>query len=470
MDTNTSVVTMPGPPLIGPMYRMLVDPLGLLTAARDKGPVVSLGKLRGRAVYMLSDPDRIGELFRDPTKSFRMTRDGDVLRALLGESVFTLEGERWRKRRRDVTPAYHGSAFSHLAHSTHGPIAAAQARIEVAARRGVTIELKPLLENLVENMIVRVMFGVERDLRIDDLRQAFHVSLRYRQRMRWAPLRLPSWVPDPGRKKFERALARLNAAMRGIIADREQAVASSGCTHDDLLSLLLGVGRYGEGKSFASEAVLCELKTAFSIGYVTTSSALTWVMTMLSMHPDVADEICQETCAVAGPDGQIRYEHLRKLERLDRAIKESLRLYPPGWIVTRRATRDTHLGDVAIPQGSVVLASQFATHRDPRWWPEPERFDPSRFSPEQTAERHRYVYFPFGSGPRFCIGQGLATMEIMMAVASLCRRFRFRRAVGERVVLEPLSTLTQRGMMQTHVELREAQPGTGWRPSAERAS
>jgi cytochrome P450 len=194
-----------------------------------------------------------------------------------------------------------------------------------------------------------------------------------------------------------------------------------------------------------------EAVTIFLAGHETTANALTWTWYLLSQNPEAEARLHAEVDALGGPPG---LADLPKLAWTERVFAESMRLYPPAWIIGRRAMTDYEVGGYIIPRDSIVVCSQWVTHRDPRFFPDPERFDPERFRPEAKEARPKFSYFPFGGGPRVCIGEGFAWMEGVLLLASIARRWRMRLSPGHRVVPAPSITLRPRHGMRMSIESR----------------
>jgi cytochrome P450 len=204
-----------------------------------------------------------------------------------------------------------------------------------------------------------------------------------------------------------------------------------------------------------------ELLTLFLAGHETTSNALTWTFYLLAQHPDAEARLHAELDAVLGPPGAGRApvpDDVPALPYTRQVLAESMRLFPPAWVIGRRATEAFEIGGYAVPARTVVLTSQWVVHRDPRWFADPLRFDPARWAPEAAAARHRFSYFPFGAGTRVCIGEQFAWTEGVLVLAAVARRWRLRLAAGEleRVRPEPIVTLRPRGGVRMRVEARGA--------------
>jgi cytochrome P450 len=241
------------------------------------------------------------------------------------------------------------------------------------------------------------------------------------------------------------ARVRLDAMMYRMIAERRSTARDRG----DLLSMLLLAQDEDDGSVMTDRQVRDEAMTIFLAGHETTANALTWTWYLLSQSPDVEARLHAEVAQVL--KGRLpTVADIQSLPLVDRVVTESMRLYPPAWIVGRRALEPYPIGEYVAPARSILLMSQWVMHRDPRWFPDPERFDPDRWTPAFKEALPKFAYFPFGGGPRQCIGEGFAWMELVLVVATLAQRWRLLLVPGHPVAPQPLVTLrTKHGMRMT---------------------
>jgi cytochrome P450 len=259
-------------------------------------------------------------------------------------------------------------------------------------------------------------------------------------------------LPLPSNRRFEQARTRLDATVYRMIAERRRCGEDRG----DLLSMLLSArDEEGDGTGMSDLQLRDELMTLFLAGHETTANALTWTFYLLAQNPEQEARLYAELDEVLGAEPPSPEDAVR-LPFVERVFAESMRLYPPAWGIGRRTLEEVILGGYAIPEGSHVATSPWVTHRDPRFWPDPLRFDPDRFLPEAKAARPKFAYFPFGGGARVCIGESFAWMEGILIVAALAQRWRFRLAPGPAVAPQPLITLRPRHGIRMVPELRAA--------------
>jgi cytochrome P450 len=264
---------------------------------------------------------------------------------------------------------------------------------------------------------------------------------------------LPNWAPTASNRAMKDAVAKLDAIIQRFIDDRR----ASGEDKGDLLSMLLMARDEDTDGVMTDKQVRDEAMTLFGAGHETTAHALSWTWYALSQHPDAEARLHAELAEVLGGRAPT-LEDLPRLKYTEQVVKEAMRLYPPAWTTTREAIADIELGGYPIRKGEVVVLPIYTIHRDPRYFPDPERFDPDRFSPEREKDIPKYAYLPFGGGPRVCIGNAFALMEARLIVATMAQRFSFSVAPGQ--IIEPQRMFTLRpknGMrMIAHARMNEA--------------
>jgi cytochrome P450 len=286
----------------------------------------------------------------------------------------------------------------------------------------------------------------------DDVGGALTMVMRDSHARRRALVHVPATWPTPHNQRLRAARAQLDATVYRIIAERRQ----SGEDRGDLLSVLLRTRDQDVGGFMTDQQVRDEAMTLFLAGHETTANALTWTWYLLAQHPDVEARLHAEVDALG--HGLPTAADLPRLAYTRMVLAESMRLYPPAWGMGRRALADVQIGGYTIPAGSLVLVSPYVTQRDARFFPDPGRFDPERWTTEAQAARPRFAYFPFGGGARQCIGEQFAWTEGILALATISRRWRLRLVPGHPVALHPLITLRPRHGMRMTVHERRVIP------------
>jgi len=405
--------------------------------------------------YIFYHPEQVHEVLVTKAKHFiRMPRVMGIMSQWNGKSLLISEGETWRKQRRMSTPAFSPRRFGGYAAAMVEQIEGQGNEWESQLSRGpLELDIDQAMIELTMRIIARTIFGADLGDRTKAIAEAVKIISEIGTYELGSMFTLPDWIPWPGRLDKWGSVKLLDETIRGFIKERR----ASGEDRGDLLSMLLKVvDEEGDGTGMTDEQVRDESMTFFLAGHDTTASGLTWVWYNLAQHPEIAERVCEEVKRVVG-DRRVTYDDLEQLPFTEQCVKESLRIYPPAYAVFMRETIDeVEIGGYKIPPQSLVHLLQFVTHRDPRWFPEPERFDPDRFGPERAAQIPPYAFYPFGGGPRVCIGQSFAMTEMILAVATHIRRFRFSLAPGQgKVELVPHLSLRPKGGLRLRIEGRK---------------
>jgi len=448
---------VPGPTARFPGQLLLAfrrDPLGLLQRmAREYGDV-SLVRLGNRRVYLLNHPDLIKDLLVTEHRRFHKGRGLELAKHLLGDGLLTSEGEFHRRQRRLVQPAFHQQRTALYATAMVEHAERTSQRWAELARTSTppVVDIHQEMMRLTLGIVGKTLFGTEVEDQAQEIGQAIATSMELFRSFTTLPFApLLEHLPLPSTWRFLKARARLDATIYRLIQARRSTAEDRG----DLLSMLL-LAQDDEGSgSMSDRQVRDEAMTLFLAGHETTANALTWTWYLLSQHPNVETRLHQELDQVLG-DRRAAVEDMPRLPYTWRILAEAMRLYPPAWVIGRRAIEDYEVANYRILKGSILLASQWVTHRDPRFFPDPDRFDPDRWTDQARAARPRFTYFPFGAGPRICLGEQFAWLEGVLVLATLARRWRPRLLPGHSVVLQPSITLRPREGMKMVLESSSA--------------
>jgi cytochrome P450 len=336
-----------------------------------------------------------------------------------GSGLLTSEGELWRRQRRLVQPLFTRRQIAAYAELMAEEAAAVAGRWDRATRNGWSVDANAEMVGLALRVVGRAIFGDDVARAGAVLDSAFPVLNRHTFRRAMSPLAPPASWPTPDNRRAARARRALYEVVDELIAHRQRA----GADGEDLLSRLLLARDPDTGEAMDLQQVRDEALIFLLAGHETTSTALTFTLHLLGRHPSEQQLVLDELDAVL--DGRPpTLDDAPALERTAMAIKEAMRLYPPAYALGRLSVTENEVGGYSIPAGAYVVVSQFATHRHPQFWDDAEAFDPARFTPEREGARHSHAYFPFGGGPRACIGSHFAMLEATMAVALLLQRFR----------------------------------------------
>ena len=445
----TRAALPPGPkgrPVIGSLLDFRSDPANfLLKCAREYGDVVRF-KLGPQPLFLVNDPEIIKDVLVTNNKNFVKSRGLELAKEFLGEGLLTSEGDFHLRQRRLAQPAFHRQRV----------FAYAEAMVDYSTRAcepwhdGETRDIAQEMMSLTMAVVGKTLFDADVIEEAKEIGEALTEMVHFFERITTPFPKLMSKLPLPSNYRFRRAKERLDATIYRIINERRASEQDRG----DLLSmLLLAQDDEGDGGRMTDLQLRDEAMTIFLAGHETTANALTWTWYLLSQNPEAEARMHEEIDLLL--EGRLpTAEDVPRLVYTTRVFSESMRMYPPAWTVGRRALKQYSMGEYVAPANSIILMSQFVTHHDPRFYPEPFKFDPERWLPEAQAARPKFSYFPFGGGPRLCIGEQFAGMEGVLILATIARQWRMRLASDQVVVPEPLITLRPKYGMRMMLERR----------------
>lgn len=436
-----------GVPVLGVLHRFARDPLHyLLNAALRYGPVVRLD-LASRHTYLVSHPDAVKYVLQDNNRNY--SKGYDQAKPLMGEGLVTSEGEFWRSQRRLIQPSFSRQQIAAYASYMVEATEEFTRRWDELARSAASFNIADEMMRLTQTIIVRTMFSSQVSGQADALGKAFDQTLEHLNQSLFSPHPILQKLPTPANRRHERALRYLDSFIYDLIDKRRTAGEDKG----DLLSRLLAAADPETGQTMPDRQVRDELMTIFLAGHETTANALAWTWYLLGRHPQVEQRLLEEIDRVLqGRPPAI--DDLPNLPFSAMVFSEALRLYPPAWMFARHAVEDDNVLGYRIPAGAMLFLSPYVTHHHPDYWPDPERFDPERFTEQRSASRARYAYFPFGGGPRQCIGNHFAQVEALLIMTRMLQRYRIRLVEGQTVKPTPIATLQPRPGVMVRFELR----------------
>jgi cytochrome P450 len=430
----SKLVRPPGPKsrgIVGNFPLGSGDPLGTYTRwAREYGDIFYYRSFH-RHVYVLNNPDLIKTVLLTNYQNFVKGRVAKSNQRVLGNGLLTSEGDFWLGQRRLMQPAFHHSRIA-----GYGKVMVAYTeRMMDGWRDGEALDIHHESMRLTMEIVAKTIFGVDLTTDVDRIFAAVETinNLAVRGRLLRPIVR---FLPTPGNKRHERAVRELDDVVYGLIRSRRANDSQT----DDLLSALVSM-KDDDGVSMPEKQVRDEVLTLLLAGYETTALSLSWTFYLLAQNPVVEEKLLSELRLVLNGRSPT-VEDYSKLTYTQAVVKEATRLYSPAWFVVRSPLQDCELGGFTVPAGSIVLMSPWLTHRDPRYYPEPERFDPDRWLDKEFAENLKMAYFPFGGGPRGCIGASFAAMETTLVLATIAQKFQVSLAPGFQTT--PVPTLTLR--------------------------
>jgi len=431
---NRSITRPPGPKprfLVGNFPLGRPDPLAVFSGwAREFGDIFYY-RAGWIHVYFLNSPELIESVLVTNQQNFRKDRVIQNSRWFLGQGLLTSEGGEWLRQRRLSQPAFHRERLALYARIING---CAEEMLD-SWKDGENRDVHQEMMQLTLRVVAKVLFSVDVKNESKEVAAALNLLMKHSSGAR---MLLPPWVrylPLPFLIRVRRAVRQLDEVVYRIIRERRRSENDNG----DLLSMLMSA-RDEDGSRMTDRQLRDEVMTFLLAGHETTALSLSWAWFLLSENPEAENKLHHELARVL--DGKNpSFEDLPRLCYTEAVVKESVRLYPPAWSLARTAAEDFEIGGYLVPAGSNVVMSQWIMHRDPRFFPSPEQFDPGRWFEEHTQRLPRFAYFPFGGGPRYCVGASFAMMEATLLLAAIAQRFRLRMVPGHKVVPVPSITL-----------------------------
>lgn len=434
-----------GLPVFGRFFQIGRDPLSEFTRLRERHGDIAYIRIGSQHAVLLSHPEQIQEVLVTHAGRFRKSRILERARVLLGEGLLTAEGRRHTAHRKLIQPAFYQDRLRGYA---EGIISLA----EEASRRWGAGQQRDLLEDMTAltlAIVSRTLFSSEVGNVTAEVAAAMKTIVESFSFMLLPGSRQLERFPAlPVVRKSRAAMRRLDRIVCEIIRRRTASRKSGG----DLLGLLLDA-RYEDGSPMTERQIRDEVLTLFLAGHETAANALAWTFYLLDQHPETDRALQAEIESVLSGRAP-KFEDVERLDLTRRVFAKSLRLYPPAWAMGRRVVEEHRAGPYRLAPDTIVVLSPYVTHRHPEFWPDPERFDPSRHAAGASSARPRLAYFPFGGGPRACIGERFAWLEAVLVLAVLSRHWRFRIVEPGTVAPQAVITLRPRGGLNAVLEPR----------------
>jgi cytochrome P450 len=434
----------PGPPgkgFGGNAARLKSDLLGFMRNCAHEYPGLCHFRVGPVRVYQVNEPRLVKEVLQDHADKLRKPWDLQQWRMLIGKGLLTNDGEHWRQQRRALTPAFHHDRIRRYAQLMTGYTTAMLDGWQSGERR----RLNEDLAGLTLRIICKILFGIDEQADAAAFGHALDVFVERYERL-VAGVLVPMAMPTPGNLRAWHAACSARRQVRRHLENRRSYGG------DDLLSWLLATQA---DTGMSDRQIVDEVVTLVGAGHETTANALAWAMTALARHPQAALRLRAELDGVLagrvpGPDD------LPKLVFTRKVLDEAMRLYPPAYALARTVAEPFLLDGYLLPKNARVVIPIFAIHQDPRWYPNPMQFDPDRWTPEFERERPKYAFFPFGGGPRFCIGSNFAAMEAVLLLAAIAQRFEWTLDPDHEIGMQASITLRPRHGVRATVRARAA--------------
>jgi cytochrome P450 len=437
-----------GRPIVGNVGELQRDRLGFfLDCARKHGPMVRM-KFGPREPVLISDPALIEQVLVTENRHFVKSRPFQLLQGVLGDGLVTSSGPLWLRQRRLMQPAFHRTQVE-----AYAPIVISLTQQQLDRWcSGQTLDLHAQMMELTLAIVAKALLDVEMTVEFEKVGAAIDVLMEdfvYRLG-NLAPI--PKWVPTPWNRRVKRKIAELDSLIYGIIAERRSpplrgglpSATESRATGSDLLSRMMqSQDADAEGGGMSDRQLRDEVITLLSAGHETTATALAWTWYLIANHPQVEARLTAELQSILGGRTPT-VDDVPRLQYVERVVMEAMRLYPPVFAMGRMAKEPCVIGGFDIPAGTAFLMSQWVSHRDPRYFDSPEEFRPERWAEDRIGQLPKFAYFPFGGGPRICIGAPLAMLEAVLIVATVAQQYRFELVSDHPVERWPCVTLRPR--------------------------
>ncbi len=461
MSDSTSTKLAPGPTSSGMLgldfpNQFKRDPLETAMKLKQEWGDFICIKIGPVHWYLLNHPDQVKEVFVTRHREFGKTdRFKQVISSVDGNGLVVSEGDFWLKQRRTIQPIFHHDRLN-----TYTSVIVAKTHEALTSfRPGQNVDMSEEMTKLTLRAISKILFGLDVNEEAQQLGDAVTVLSQVMLKEFSDILYLPDWLPLPSKNQKRKATRTIDSFIYKAISAHQ--TSDSGGTFDgtaagsDLLAMLLcAKDPEGDDQLMSTQQVRNEAITLFNAGHDSTAAALSWTWYLLMKHPDVYEKVIAEVDAVLGSE-PATFKSLPSLKMTKAVIKEALRLYPPAWVIPRKALDDTEIAGYRIPKGSILNFFCYVIQRDERFFEQPDSFRPERFLPENEQALNPFAFFPFGYGPRGCIGKDLALMEMELIVATISQKVKFRlRTPHEEIKPNPLVSLEPLGGVDAVVVAR----------------
>lgn len=420
------------------MRLLRTDPLGAMLRGRASYGDTIRFRIINQTSFLVAHPDDIKHVLVDNHRNYnKRTRGMEALKEVIGQGLLTSEGDFWRRQRRIAQPAFHRDRIASFGRAM---VDCADEYVD-RWQDGDIVDVASEMMHVTLAVVARTLLSADVSTEARDIGSALTTALTIANSATSSLVEFPLYVPTPKNLRLRRAVRTLDEVVLDMIEQRRALTPED--RPDDLLTMLMGATDEETGEGMDDRQLRDEVMTIFLAGHETTANALAWTLYLLSKHPDALRQHVEEVERVIG-ERRPEAADMMQLPLTTQIVKESMRLYPPAWMVARCAIDDDVVGGLEVPAGSFVFTSPYLTHRHPEFWDNPEGFDPSRFTPDREKARHHFAYFPFGAGPRICIGNRFALMEAVLILARISQAVRLELVPGHPVEPEPIITLRPR--------------------------
>lgn len=447
---NLTITGPKGLPITGNLLAFRKNPLRFIReAAEEHGDVVHFRFGPKRHLYLLTNPDQIKEVLVTKQGHFRKGKGLQVARAVVGDGILTSEGKKHMRQRRLMQPAFHRERIA-----TYGQVMVQQG-VDLLSewKDGEVRDIHHDMMRVTLAIITETMFGKVIKEGADKIGQAIDVGLKYVTNKASSFIDIPLSVPTRSNRQFLESNETLDKTIFSLIEERRK---SGEAGHNDLLGMLLAARDEDDGTGMTDEQVRDEVMTIFVAGHETTANTMSWIFYLLATHPEAEQKLHDELSQVL--NGRLlTVEDIPNLPYTNMIVQETMRLYPAAWTINREVVEEVEIGGHTYQPGETLMISQYVMHRNRRYFDDPDEFVPERFAGDLLKRIPAYAYFPFGGGPRVCIGNNFALMEAALLLATIAQKYKLSLAEPNQVVEpEPLVTLRPKNGLRMRLQKKEA--------------
>lgn len=429
------------------------NPLRFLEKMQKEFGEVGLVKLNlvNRDFFLVLTPEDTKHVLQENNRNYHKSEAYKVLAIFLGNGLLTSEGDFWRRQRKLTQPAFYKQRLAMMVEMMNEEVTIAVERWKL--QDGEVLDITEEMLNLTLKIVTKALFSTDVKHRLGGISESLNDIMHFADSTLKSFIRLPLAVPTPRNLRFKRAVEKVEVVIYGIIEGRRAEIKQNAdVRYDDLLDMLIHTQDEETGETMTNQQVRDEVTTIFMAGHETTANALSWALYLLSKHADVLQKLREEVETVLGKEGMPAFENVRELKYTLQVVQEVMRLYPPAWIMGRKALGEDELTGYSIEAGTYLLLPIYLLHRDPKYWQKPTEFYPDHFLPENTKSRPTYSYIPFGGGPRMCVGNNFALMEMQIVLALLVRRLDFALIDQKAIEADPMVTLRPKKALKMKVK------------------
>ncbi len=398
-----------------------------------------------KQMMIITDPDYVKHILQDNNRNYRKSFSNEPLKLLLGKGLITSEGDFWRKQRRLIQPAFHRERLAAFAQIMTDECAALIKKWHALNDKSV-VNLSHDMSEMTLRIICKAMFTADVDDAIELVNREINTANEKLVARVLNPMSIPLWVPTPANVREKHTYDAIRNVVSSVIDKRRK----SNARHDDLMAMLMEARDEDTGEMMSDEQIKDEVATIFLAGHETTAVSLTWLFHCLDENPEAEAKLLQEAkTALNGRTPVI--EDLKNLEYTRMVVEETMRLYPTVWSLGRQSYQDDVIDGWSVPEATNIFIPIYYIHRCEKYWPEPLKFIPERFNNENSKNRHKFAYFPFGGGPRLCIGNNFAMMEMQLMVPMIIQQFHLQKPENFKFKITPLITMRPDPEMQMEI-------------------